>query len=184
MGFGDIHNPKPYKFIGFGNDIMRPGRKSAFWAGFRRRSPTSGPEALLRNIKNNCCSGCLLRTQEVKLQLAPKRQGKVRGRGDRRATLARAPKAWRYGGVRNIRRARPYEFIGFGAMDVTKPYRFILFGDIHGPKPNEGTGFWSMIISHTPVLRGFKTRRCFDSTNYRCSIFVKQYPIKTLLKPY
>jgi hypothetical protein len=29
----------------------------------------------------------------------------------------------------------PYEFIGFGAMDVTKPYEFTGFGDIHGPKP-------------------------------------------------
>ncbi len=24
--------------------------------------------------------------------------------------------------------AKPYEFIGFGAMDVTKPYKFIWFG--------------------------------------------------------
>ncbi len=30
---------------------------------------------------------------------------------------------------------KPYEFIGFGAMDVTKTYKFIWFGDIHGPKP-------------------------------------------------
>ncbi len=29
----------------------------------------------------------------------------------------------------------PYEFMGFGAIDVTKPYKFIWFGDIHGPKP-------------------------------------------------
>jgi hypothetical protein len=31
----------------------------------------------------------------------------------------------------------PYEFIGFGAMDVTKPYEFIGFGVVghvaHGP---------------------------------------------------
>ena len=26
-----------------------------------------------------------------------------------------------------------YEFIGFGAMDVTKPYEFIWFGDTHTP---------------------------------------------------
>ncbi len=28
--------------------------------------------------------------------------------------------------------AKPYEFIGFGAMHVTKPYKFIGFGAIHG----------------------------------------------------
>ncbi len=43
-------------------------------------------------------------------------------------------------------RARPggsktYEFMGFGAMDVTKPYKFIWFGDIHGPKPYKFIGF-------------------------------------------
>ncbi len=31
--------------------------------------------------------------------------------------------------------AKPYEFIGSGAMDVTKPYEFIWFGYIHGLKP-------------------------------------------------
>jgi hypothetical protein len=30
---------------------------------------------------------------------------------------------------------KPYEFIGFGAMDVTKPYQCIGLGDIHGRKP-------------------------------------------------
>ncbi len=31
--------------------------------------------------------------------------------------------------------AKPYEFIGFGAKDVTKPYEFIGFGAMDGPKP-------------------------------------------------
>ncbi len=30
---------------------------------------------------------------------------------------------------------KPYEFIGFRAMDVTKPYEFIGFGAMEGPKP-------------------------------------------------
>jgi hypothetical protein len=30
---------------------------------------------------------------------------------------------------------KPYKFIGFGAVDVTKPCEFIWFGDSHGPKP-------------------------------------------------
>ena len=37
---------------------------------------------------------------------------------------------------------KPYEFIGFGAMDVTKPYEFIGFGAMDVTKPYEciGTG--------------------------------------------
>ncbi len=48
--------------------------------------------------------------------------------------------------------AQPYEFIGFGAMDVTKPYQFIWFGDLHGAKPYEFIGFRWALISQTPVV--------------------------------
>ncbi len=41
--------------------------------------------------------------------------------------------------------SKPYEFIGFGARDVTKPYKFIWFGDIHGPKPNKFIGMWQQL---------------------------------------
>ncbi len=34
-----------------------------------------------------------------------------------------------------VRPSKSYEFIGFGAIDVTKTYKFIVFGDIDGPKP-------------------------------------------------
>ena len=54
--------------------------------------------------------------------------------------------------LRNKRQSKPYEFIGFGAMDVTKPYKFIGFGDIHGPKPYKFIGFRWAFISQTPVL--------------------------------
>ncbi len=37
-------------------------------------------------------------------------------------------------GVCEIKAARPYGFIGIGAIDVTKPCKFIWFGDIDGPK--------------------------------------------------
>ncbi len=36
---------------------------------------------------------------------------------------------------------RSYEFIGFGAMDVTKPYEFIGFGAMDVTKPYEFIGF-------------------------------------------
>ncbi len=39
--------------------------------------------------------------------------------------------------VRNSRRARPYEFIGLGTMDVTKPCKFKWFADFRGRMPNE-----------------------------------------------
>ncbi len=42
--------------------------------------------------------------------------------------------------MRNYRRTRPYEFLGVGAMDVTKQYKLIWFGDIHGPKPYKSIG--------------------------------------------
>ncbi len=38
-------------------------------------------------------------------------------------------------------RSKPYEFIGFGAMDVTKPYEFIGFGAMDVTKPYEFIGF-------------------------------------------
>ncbi len=50
------------------------------------------------------------------------------------------PKIAYYRCLLNKRPSRPYECIGFGAMDVTKPYKFIWFGDIHGPKPYEKVG--------------------------------------------
>ncbi len=31
--------------------------------------------------------------------------------------------------------SKPYEFIGFGAINVTKPYEFIWLGGVHGPYP-------------------------------------------------
>ncbi len=54
--------------------------------------------------------------------------------------------------LRNKRPSKPFEFIGFGAMDVTKSYKSIWFGDIHGPKPYEFTGFRWTFISQTPVV--------------------------------
>ena len=38
----------------------------------------------------------------------------------------------------------PYEFIMFGAMDVTTSFKFTCFGDIDGPKPYEFIGFQSV----------------------------------------
>ncbi len=71
--------------------------------------------------------------------------------------LARAKLALhRRSAPRDKRPSKPYEFIGFGAMDVTKPYSlYIWFGDIHGPKPCEFIGFRWAFTSQTPgVLPG------------------------------
>ena len=37
---------------------------------------------------------------------------------------------------------KPYEFIGFGAMEVTKPYEFIGFGAMEVTKPYEFYRVW------------------------------------------
>jgi hypothetical protein len=52
-------------------------------------------------------------------------------------------------GVCDMKAAGPHEFIGFGAMDVTKPYKFIRFGDIDGPKPYEFIGSGGFYIANT-----------------------------------
>ncbi len=48
-----------------------------------------------------------------------------RGRPD----FKNAPQQIRPDCLQLPRVTKPYEFIGFGAMDVTKPYEFIGFGD-------------------------------------------------------
>ena len=43
--------------------------------------------------------------------------------------------------ARKIVGTKPYEFIGFGAMDVTKTYKFIGFGAMDVTKPCKFIGF-------------------------------------------
>ena len=45
------------------------------------------------------------------------------------------------------RSTRPYEFIGFGAMDATKPYEFIGFGAMDVTKPYKFIGFGAMDVT-------------------------------------
>ncbi len=47
------------------------------------------------------------------------------------------PAGWEEG---RSNETKPYEFIGFGALDVTKPYEFIRFGAIDVTKPYECSG--------------------------------------------
>ena len=53
----------------------------------------------------------------------------ARGPGEALPRATRAP-----------RPSKPYEFIGFGARDVTKPYKIILFGDM-APNLMNSLGF-------------------------------------------
>ena len=50
---------------------------------------------------------------------------------------------------------KPYEFIGFGAMEVTKPYEFIGFGAMEVTKPYEFIGFGAMEVTNTYEFIGF-----------------------------
>ncbi len=54
--------------------------------------------------------------------------------------------------LRNKCQSKPYEFTGFGAMDVTKPYEFTWFSDIPGRKPYKFIGLRWAFISQTPVV--------------------------------
>jgi hypothetical protein len=49
----------------------------------------------------------------------------------------------------------PHNFIGFGAIDVTKPYQFIGFGDIHGPEPYKLIRFGGIDVSNPYKFIGF-----------------------------
>ncbi len=110
-----MDGPKPYKFIGFGD---MDGPKPYKFTGF-------GP---------TCKAG---------RSIGPRRQRRPR-LGSRAC-----PGPWECPGlrcdrVRGIPEARvypkPYEFIGFGAMEVTKPYKFIGFGAMDVTKPYKFIG--------------------------------------------
>ncbi len=47
---------------------------------------------------------------------------------------------------------KPYEFIGFGAIQGPKRYKFIGSGGIHGPKPYELIGFVGQNTRHPNLL--------------------------------
>ncbi len=61
-------------------------------------------------------------------------------------------RSWGYRCLRDRRPSQPYEFIGFGAKDVTKPYTFIWFGDIHGPKSYE----FMILLTYLRLVTHFK----------------------------
>ncbi len=50
--------------------------------------------------------------------------------------------------------AGPYEFMGFGSIDVTKPYEFIWFGVIGAPKPHEFIGSGGFYFANTGRAAG------------------------------
>ena len=70
--------------------------------------------------------------------------------------------------------AKPYEFIGFGAMDVTKPYEFIGFGAMDVTKPYEDRKSTRLNSSHLvppsppQALRTFRDRRGGVGEGLRC----------------
>ncbi len=49
---------------------------------------------------------------------------------------------------------KPYDFIGFGAMDVTKPYAFIGFGAMAVTKPYRFIGFENFSMDRVGAARG------------------------------
>ena len=75
-------------------------------------------------------------------------------------------------------------FIGFGAMDATKPYEFIWLGDIHGSKPYKFIGLWYSGGPHIRFL--FGGGRVPPDLRFRGPLEAKSFVRgrKTLLKLY
>ncbi len=78
-------------------------------------------------------------------------------------------------GVCEIKAARPYQFIGFGATNVTKPYEIIWLSDIDGPEPYEfirsggfdfaNTGIGVGRVHTSPDRRDAKTHNSLSKTH-------------------
>ena len=49
--------------------------------------------------------------------------------------------SWQFIGFGALEVTKPYEFIGFGGLEVTKPCEFIGFGGLEVTKPYEFIGF-------------------------------------------
>ncbi len=62
---------------------------------------------------------------------------------------------WHGRGARKALQA--FDFIRFGAMDVTEPYQFIGFGEIQCPKPYKIKGAGWAFISQTPAAWAWNT---------------------------
>ncbi len=87
----------------------------------------------------------------------------------------------RYWCLRNKRPSEPYQFLRFGAMDVTQSNKFKRFGDIHGSKPYKSTGFRSAFISQTPV--GTKNQSCANPSSLSAAPLPKPISSGRLLPP-
>ena len=60
------------------------------------------------------------------------------------ARLPSSTKPYEFIGFGAMDGTKPYKFIGFGAMDVTKPYKFIGFGATDVTKPYKCVGSGAM----------------------------------------
>ncbi len=79
-----------------------------------------------------------------------------RSRGTAQHSLGAIPtKPYNFLGFGAIQGPKPYKFIGFGNIRGPKPYKFIGFGDIHGPKPYKFIGFGAPLPSHTGTHPGY-----------------------------
>ncbi len=103
---GAMDVTKPYKFTGFGAmDVTKPHK----FMGFVARSFLRDPD--------------LERTRPDPAETS---------KAARSALVSRTRPRRQYRCLRNKRPSQPYEFIGIGAMDVTKPYKYIYIYDLFG----------------------------------------------------
>jgi hypothetical protein len=128
--------------------LVLPGRTSGFRAGFR---PDSGRES---RPPGRPFAGRRADFKAFPIKILPKIGPETRFPARKHCRC-----------LRNTRSSKPFEFMGLGAIDVTKPYKSIWFGDRHGPKPYEFIGFRWALISQTPVSRDITPS---SWTQHRC----------------
>ncbi len=59
---------------------------------------------------------------------------------------------------------KPYKFIGFGALYVTRPYKFIGFGALYVTRPYKFIGFGALDVTKPYKFIGFGAPKVLGST--------------------
>ncbi len=114
---------------------MWGARPPTFLDGFKAPRGRPDPKNRPQKIPARLPSG----TQPLGIQHYPTRPAKGRWV----CVCEAQDHTWLHFGIHG---PKPYEFIGFGAVEVTKPYEFIGFGAMDVTKPYEFMGFGEFLI--------------------------------------
>ncbi len=159
--FGGIHGPKLYDLIGVGGiPVPNPHEFIRFGCIHGPKSYEFHRVFVASMAPNPTNLQGLVTTNKQVSRMYP-----INGSWDARAGPYVPP---------DVQSCRPYEFMGFGAMDVTKPYEFIVFGAMDVTKPYQFIGFGAMDVTKPYQFIGFgavcTSRGSFvQSVSLRCA---------------